>query len=253
MQDQVTHNALANILANAPDTHTFAHLVAVTNAASVKKHRDTGQPLVDFLGSKTAKLCKAFRGSLSIGNSYQQAVNNARAKQGLTTDFEPVMRDTYRRYNDSRAVYQLVSNPANLYLVAFFFASPNAPANFRSNTMLFNSETGQVYNRETVAGFMPVPSTSSRQGLAPEKEILYRNYKMESIHSLAYRGGVYAVTNPALPAPPADFGTPSPITQAEVAEANVYIAEIVKRQAAADRAALPVVETLTQPQTQDAF
>jgi len=259
MNVEVTNQELADILATAPNTHTFAHLTAVTVAGKKVTHRETKQPLIDFLGSKTAKLCKAFRGSLSIGNDYTQAVNNARVKIGLSGDYEPKVMNTYTRYNGSRAVYQLVSNPANLYLVAFFFASPNAPANFRSNTMLFNSETGQVYDRETVAGFMDLPSKSDCQGLG-ECEVVFRNYKMENVHSLSYRGGVYCVSDAALPAPFAGFDPPAPITQAEAAEANKYMDEAAVRwvdaivkQKDADRAALPVVEALTQPQTQDAF
>ena len=82
-----------------------------------------------------------------------------------------------------------------------------------------------------MAGWLPKESKSKRQGT--DREIVFRNYKLRSVHRIAMNGNVIKVIDTAIPAPAYEDGllNVSAPTEAEIKICQTLFAQAEKKQA----------------------
>jgi len=234
---RVTSNQLTNILL-ANEVHSFVGVSAVTDAGTIKTNRKTGQKLSEFLSTPNARILKAMRGTFSIGNSYAAAVNNRRERDGMEPNFSAEPHGWMESVSDSKVIGRKRSGGPERYIVAFFFNTPQTPANLQPKSFYFDSESGARLAYEDIRGWLKSKGESSRQGLPEDLQVIYRNFKVRSIHRLAIGGEVYEVIDTLFPPPPSGLD----IHAFTTADASLY-ATYVRTAIGGDAEALrPVVE-----------
>jgi len=161
----ITKGELATLLSGIRGA-TFATLITETDARLKK----TGNPFGDVRKVSRVNVC--------LGFQYEAAVNRQRTREGSEADFEAAPRQWGQRLPGS----MLVEHKGKLYLETKVE---------RSLGCVYLDAKGKELSAEQVAPFLPARSGSSRQ--ETEKEILVRDYALESIRSLSFGGEQYVM------------------------------------------------------------
>ena len=161
----LTQAALVAVLAEVKGA-TFATLITETDS----RCRKTGNPY--------GNVRKVSRVNVTLGFQYAAAVNRQRTREGAEADFEAAPRQWGVRLPGT----MLVEHKGKQYLETKVE---------RSLGHQYFSETGQALTDAQVAPFLPVRSGPGRQDV--EKEIMVRDYSLDSIRSLAFKGEQYVM------------------------------------------------------------
>jgi hypothetical protein len=160
----LTRDELTAIL-SAVKGATFSTITTRTEPKLLK----TNNP---FIGIR-----KVSRVNVTIGFNYQNSVNNQREREGSEADFESLPRKWGQRIKGT----PLVSHNGNMYLEAKVEKS--------LDHMYINAQ-GQNVPDDLIAPFLPKHG-ETRQDL--EKEIILRDYKIDSIIAIKMNGEEYTV------------------------------------------------------------
>ena len=160
----ITKQSLLALLAEVKGA-TFATLVTKTDA----RLRKTGNPF--------GNVEKVSRVNVCLGFQYEAAVNRQRTREGTEADFEAAPRQWGERISP-----MLVEHKGRIYLETKVEKSLGCT---------YLGSNGQEISSEQVASFLPARKPSARQ--ETEKEILVRDYSLDSILSLSFRGEEYVI------------------------------------------------------------
>jgi len=160
----ITRDALQSMLSDIRGA-TFATLVTATDP----KLRKTGNPL--------GNVRKVSRVNVTLGFQYEGAVNRQRAREGSEADFQTAPRQWGTKISP-----MLIEHKGKVYLETKVE---------RSLSHSFIDADGKEIDSKMVEPFLPARTPSTRQ--ETEKEILVRDYALESILSIAIRGEEYVV------------------------------------------------------------
>jgi hypothetical protein len=144
---------------------TFATLLTRTDARLKK----TGNPL--------GPVSKVSRVNVTLGFQYDNAVNRQRTREGNVADFESAPRQWGEKVSP-----MLVQHKGKLYLETKVE---------KSLDHTFQDQNGKELPHAVVAPFLPARRKSNRQ--KTEKEILVRDYALDSIAGITIRGENFVV------------------------------------------------------------
>jgi hypothetical protein len=161
----ITQENLLSLLSEVKGA-TFATLVTNTDP----KLRKTGNTL--------GTVRKVSRVNVTLGFQYEAAVNRQRTREGTEADFEAAPRQWGQKISP-----MFVENKGKIYLETKVEKSLGHS---------FQDATGKEIDSKLVEPFLPARSESSRQ--ETEKEILVRDYALESIVGISFKGEDYIVT-----------------------------------------------------------
>lgn len=161
----LTIDSLVDLLASVKGA-TFATLITETDARLKK----TGNPFGDVRKVSRVNVC--------LGFQYENAVNRQRVREGNEADFQAAPR----QWGERKPGTMLVEHKDKLYLETKVEHSLG---------YTFFDANGNELSAEQVEPFLPTRSESSRQDT--DKEILVRDYALESIRSLAIGGETYVM------------------------------------------------------------
>ena len=160
----LTTATLVELLATVKGA-TFATMIVETDARLKK----TGNPF--------GPVRKVSRVNVTLGFQYANAVNRQRTREGAEADFEAAPRQW-----GVKVTPMLVEHKGKTYLETKVE---------RSLGYVFLDANGRELSADQVAPFLPARSGSNRQ--ETEKEILVRDYALESIRSLSMGGEQYVM------------------------------------------------------------
>lgn len=160
----ITRDVLQSMLSDIRGA-TFATIVTRTDP----KLRKTGNTL--------GPVRKVSRVNVTLGFQYEAAVNRQRTREGSDADFIAAPRQWGKKISP-----MMVEHNGKFYLETKVE---------RSLEHSFQDENGKEIPEDLVKPFLPVRSESSRQ--ETEKEILVRDYALESIVSLTMKGEDYVI------------------------------------------------------------
>lgn len=160
----ITKDNLRSLLSDIRGA-TFATLVTSTEP----KLRKTGNTL--------GPVRKVSRVNVCLGFQYENAVNRQRCREGSEPDFESEPRQWGRKISP-----MFVEHKGKLYLETKVE---------RSLDHRYIDANGAEIPEEAVAPFLPKRSPSTTQ--ETEKEILVRDYALDSILSVAFGGEEFVV------------------------------------------------------------
>jgi hypothetical protein len=164
---QVTPNQIEEILR---DTRG-AKAVTITAKTEVRLKK-VGKELF-------GQVFKLSRVNGMINWNYEGAVNRQREREGGMADFESHPRQWGVRLHGT----PFVQHNENLYLELKVEKSVDEPS--------YVNSSGETVNLSLIRDHLPTSSSSSRQGV--EKEIILRDYKMESITSITMNKITYII------------------------------------------------------------
>lgn len=145
---------------------TFATLITETDARLKK----TGNPF--------GPVRKVSRVNVCLGFQYESAVNRQRTREGSEADFEAKPR----QWGTRQAGTMLVEHKGKLYLETKVE---------RSLGYTYMDANGTELTPEEVAPYLPARTESTRQ--ETEKEIVVRDYSLDSIRSISFGGEQYVM------------------------------------------------------------
>lgn len=160
----ITKQSLLSLLAEIRGA-TFATLVTKTDA----RLRKTGNPF--------GNVEKVSRVNVCLGFQYEAAVNRQRTREGTEADFEAAPRQWGERISP-----MLITHNGKIYLETKVE---------KSLSHSYVDANGQELSSEQVAPFLPARKPSARQ--ETEKEILVRDYALDSIQGISLRGEEYVI------------------------------------------------------------
>lgn len=164
-------NQLAERLALIKGAQPIA-FVSLTDADA----RKTGNPYSQIL--KLSKV-RAFTGA-----DYENSVNRQLDREGKgQLEFHAKERSWGERISSA-----LVQNKGELYLVTQILGTSKPIYLAKRGRLL------QVVSKEAIADFLPAKRKAVNQGT--EKEVVYRNYKLSSIVSIALGGQRFRIRQP---------------------------------------------------------
>lgn len=177
-QISITTNTLLAILQNVKGAQPIGF-----TSLTVPKFRKTGNPFVEIK--------KISRVSAMTGANYEASVNRQLTREGQADTFE-----AQERQWGERVAPALVKNNGAYYLVAQILKTDSPTYLARKST----NEPFKIVSKATLAPWLVQSTPSATQGT--EKEIVYRNYKLESIAALNQGGNRYRIrANDFSPAP----------------------------------------------------
>lgn len=159
---------------------SMATMETITEPKMNKKSRVDGTPTAEFFNGTV--VCEGRR-FVSIGNTYETAVNNRRDKEGGEKDFEAMELPWGEWYNGSRIILQ---HKGSFYLRASYL-NANSP-----KTEKVYKVNGKVLTEDQAARlheFLPPKKGSSRQGV--ENEVIVNSTKIANVIRLKFDGKVY--------------------------------------------------------------
>lgn len=146
-------------------------ILANTDARSLAKHRDTKEAN-PYRGCRKIARVNGF-----INFTYENSVNNQRKREGLTPDFKAEERK-WGSHEESDHVGCIVEHNGKFYL---------SIKGERVLERYFEYDGKRV---ELDSGFLPKPKPLN-QGV--DKEVVYRNYAIDSIKSIKIDGEEYII------------------------------------------------------------
>lgn len=159
---QVALLALLNEIKGA----TFATIVARTD------------PRLKKTGNTLGTVHKVSRVNVTLGFQYENAVNRQRDREELEADFKAAPRQWGEKISP-----MLVTHNGKIYLETKVEKSLGHS---------FQNAEGKEIDSELVKPFLPARSGSNRQ--ETEKEILVRDYALDSIIGITFKGEDYIVS-----------------------------------------------------------
>ena len=145
---------------------TFATVTAVT----IPKMKKTGNPFKDCIITKTV------RENVGIGFNYENSVNSQLSRESVEAEF--IARP--RRWG-KREDLKTVSHRGSTYLTIF----PQAVYS------VSYAVDGEEIDKAELEAWLPKTYKPKTQGT--EKEIVYRDYKAESIREITMKGETYTI------------------------------------------------------------
>jgi len=144
---------------------TFATIVTETD------------PRLRKTGNNLGPVRKASRVNVTLGFQYDKAVNRQRTREDGTADFEAAPRAWGQHITP-----MLIEHKGKLYLETKVE---------RSFEATYLDTQGKVIAKDKVKPFLPNRSSNSRQ--KTDKEIIVRDYALNSIRSISLKGETYVV------------------------------------------------------------
>jgi hypothetical protein len=158
--------------------------VACTEEKALKKSRVSGMITPENLIS----VRKYMYATVSLGNNYQQAVNNRLKKEGKEKSFET--QETYTMPVSNNGILLKHKEKDQYYIRVY----PNLCHSFTTIVKYFDVNGVEITKEEyqrIKQEFLPIKGDSSNQGL--DDPIMVRNYKVENV--LWLKRGDFNVTN----------------------------------------------------------
>lgn len=152
---------------------SFITFISETDPRMVKKHRITKEPN-PFLGA-----VKVSRINAIVNFTYENSVNNQRRREDKETDFEAQERK-WGSHEESNHVGCIVEHKGKKYISV-------KPEKVLENYFKLNDKKIDKID----PGYLPVKKPQLQQGL--EKEVIYRNYSIDSIKAIRISGEDYIV------------------------------------------------------------
>lgn len=162
----ITRNQLREILAGIKHAMPIAF-----SAFTDPKAKKTGNPFVDIR--------KLSRVNAFTGADYEKSVQRQEVREGHEANFEAKSRQWGERISPA-----LVKKENSFYLVAQIRSTRSPIYTAVKNGLR------QVIKSEEIKPFLPEHKKSSQP---IEKEVIYRNYKLENIRSITVGGESYKV------------------------------------------------------------
>jgi hypothetical protein len=170
MATQITRAALVSILEIKASHATFVALRTRTDA----RLRKTGNPYPNVR--------KLSRTQVVIGHKYENSVNNQRKREGSEPTFEAMPR----KWGERKAGTPFVEHNGKLYLECGMLRVLDEPQ--------YIAESGDELPREAIEPFLPTKgSNAEHQGV--EKEVILRDYAIESITEITIDGERYEIVD----------------------------------------------------------
>lgn len=197
---------------------SFATIEMVTKANYNKKSRLTQEPY-EVVFPKGVILC-ASRRFVTIGNNYEQAVNNRRIKETLKLvgtqnthevkewmnceiDDETIGDCTIEKFkaeslpwghwlelSDEKVSRTIIEHKGNLYIRIYYLNS-----NSSKSEKFYHYENGDPISDELIERlkneFLPLEKKSEKQGVDEENQVIVNNPKLSGIVRLHFSGNVY--------------------------------------------------------------
>lgn len=148
-----------------------ANIVSIVTKTTPRM-RKTDNPFYD----KVEKVSKV---NGIINWRYSNAVNNQRKREGKEDDFQAVERRWGQRIKGT----PLVEHKGKYYL--------EMKVERKLNSEYIHKEKGEKLDMEQLGAFLYTNSSSKRQNL--EKEVVLRDYKLDSIDTIKMNGEEYKV------------------------------------------------------------
>lgn len=161
--------------------------VALTNRKALKKNRETKEPTPELYAQGVDVL---YSSTVSLGNEYEQAVNNRLKKEGKESDFEA--QGSYAIPDADNLILYKHKEKDQYYLRVY----PNLCHSFHTVVKYYLASNGQELTKEEYKRiedlYLEKRSDSNKnQGL--DDDILVRNYKIENV--LYVKQGEFVLTN----------------------------------------------------------
>ena len=164
---------ILEILNEVEDRGAFS-FVAVTTKDALKKSRKTNTATPENLSTVTVvRAC-----TVSLGNNYQNAVNNRRKTEGKKADFKA--QPTYCEPISKNLLVFKHKKIDQYYLRVY----PNLARSFKTIVRYFDVNKVEITQnwRELEAEYFTLQSQNKNQGL--ENQVLVNNYKLENVKYL---------------------------------------------------------------------
>lgn len=159
-----------------------ATIELVTKPKCTVKSRLTKEPYEEIF--KHGAIVCASRRYVTIGNTYEVAVNNRRAKEGKEKDFEADSLPWGEWVPGSKI---LIQHNGNTYLRVYYLS-----ANSKKSTKDYYFENGEHLPEELIprleAEFLPVEKENEKQGLEKEDQVIVNTVKLSGIVRLHFAG-----------------------------------------------------------------
>lgn len=160
----ITQETLMSLLSEVRGA-TFATIIASTD------------PKLKKTGNTLGSVRKVSRVNVTLGFQYENAVNRQLAREGAEPEFEAAPRQWGRKVSP-----MFVEHKGKMYLETKVEKALGHS---------FQDAEGKEIDSKLVEPFLPARSDSSRQGT--EKEILVRDYAIDSIVGISFKGEDYIV------------------------------------------------------------
>jgi hypothetical protein len=170
---------LVNAL-NEMGTSGQATLESTTAPSMTVKDRHTKAPFESIFKGKIYRIKKEY---VTMGISYENAVNNQRKREGITEEFEAVSNDTYKTINKYIIQHK---ETGEYYLRYYLEMNANYPHSEYIWCYADGTELTEAELNTLKSGFLSSKSGSSSQGT--EKEIMVRQVKLSGVTRLALGG-----------------------------------------------------------------
>ena len=181
----ITQATLLSLFAQVKGA-TFATIITETD------------PKLKKTGNTLGPVRKVSRINVCLGFQYENAVNRQLGREGQESDFV-----TAPRQWGTKVTPMIVEHKEKFYLETKVE---------KSLSSMYIDESGKEIPFELVKPFLPKRSTSSRQGT--EKEILVRDYSLNSLKSIAFGGETYLMNTSIAPvAVKLTYTMPVPVTK----------------------------------------
>lgn len=157
---------------------TLESMLADVRGATFATIITNTDPKLKKTGNTLGTVRKVSRVNVTLGFQYANAVNRQRTREGSEADFEASPRQWGKKISP-----MMVEHKGKLYLETKVE---------KSLGYTFQDASGKEIDSKLVEPFLPVRSRSDRQ--ETEKEILVRDYALESIVGITFKGEDYVVT-----------------------------------------------------------
>ena len=167
---QITSIELYDMLANLSGAK-----MATIETMTVPSMRKTRNPFYD-------KVLKMTRVNVTLNFIYANSVNNQRSKEGNEEVFVPHQRKWGVRISNST----LVTHDGKLYVEAKMNGKPQSVEYYLTN--------GESISKDVLLPFLPKKS-SNQEHQGVEKEIVLRDYSLDSITAIDVNGKRFEIVN----------------------------------------------------------
>ena len=167
--NKISRNELRNVLLNQASA-TPVTVTAMTDARAKKTNNPFG------------RIFKMSRVNGFTGFSYENSVNRQREREGKDKNFEAQNRSWGEKVNNC-----LVEKDGEWYISLKVEKVLDKP-----KYLYYDNQKGLTFlSKDKIENLLPKSHGAEKQGL--DKEVIYRNYKLESIVSIAINGQLYKV------------------------------------------------------------
>ena len=174
---------------------TISQAQLIVLLSNVKNAQPIGFSALTEVKAKAAlgkRLLKLSTVNAFTGADYESSVNRQASREGKEESFVASARSWGKRVSPALVAKQEESGAQKFYLVAQIRSA-------RKPIYLVQNKEGtsplQITAKEQIKDFLPTVRPALNQGL--DKEVIYRNYKIESIKQICFGGERYRVRETA--------------------------------------------------------